>query len=345
MIEYDKSQSQTLITGVYRCGSSYITQLINLHPEIKASMYQVNVLRFVVDQFKPISEEAVFCQALEETCIRISERYNIELDVEGIKKILKTYKTVDYGIFYDTIMSSLYIKDNIKHWAEKNQLLWRDISRFLKMMPNGKAILVIRDPRSVLASFKKYTYVPPPAYLGAIFNCYDAMKYGLQLKDSADSDNVLIVKYENVARCPKEQLVKIWSFLGLNHYEITDNLEQNWLDAYGQPWYSNSVFAKNISTRNGFDIDASIKRWEKNILDSEIFLTEQVCGDLMSEYEYELSGIESNWPDTLRLFMSNDKMTDWFKNWLFHNEGVQQFPTDPTKKENWEENKPLEVTK
>ena len=28
---------------------------------------------------------------------------------------------------------------------------------FIKIMPNGKAIIVVRDPRSVLASFKKFT--------------------------------------------------------------------------------------------------------------------------------------------------------------------------------------------
>ena len=35
--------------------------------------------------------------------------------------------------------------------------MWREIPTFIGMLPNAKAIHIIRDPRSVLASFKKYT--------------------------------------------------------------------------------------------------------------------------------------------------------------------------------------------
>ena len=76
-----------------------------------------------------------------------------------------------------------FLEKNItKKWGRKTQLVWRQIPDFLKIFPKGKAINIIRDPRSVLASFKKSTYNPEPAYLGAIFNCYDQWKKSLLYK-------------------------------------------------------------------------------------------------------------------------------------------------------------------
>ena len=44
-------------------------------------------------------------------------------------------------------------------------------------MTNGKAIHILRDPRSVMLSYKKFTYHRKPAYLSAAFNSVDAMHY------------------------------------------------------------------------------------------------------------------------------------------------------------------------
>ena len=49
------STSQTLITGVYRTGTEYLTQLVNCHPNISATMYSVNIYRFVEGKYDPIN--------------------------------------------------------------------------------------------------------------------------------------------------------------------------------------------------------------------------------------------------------------------------------------------------
>ena len=115
-------------------------------------------------------------------------------------------------------MKNLFIKDSKKHvWAEKTQLVWREIPEFLKMFPRGKAIIVLRDPRSVLASFKKYTFNPEPAYLGAIFNCYDVMQNSLNYKKKYPS-KVLIIKYEELVLNPKKIIKKTLNFLNIKKY-------------------------------------------------------------------------------------------------------------------------------
>ena len=56
-----KSKSQTLITGSYRSGTEYITHLINSHPSISASMYQINIMRFA---YKKVTRGISFYELL-----------------------------------------------------------------------------------------------------------------------------------------------------------------------------------------------------------------------------------------------------------------------------------------
>jgi hypothetical protein len=329
-----KSNNQILITGVYRTGSEYVAQLIGRHPEISVSMYSVNVLRFIYRKYDPISERKQYLAALDDLEQRLQARYNRSLDRHRIIDALDKADKVDYGTFYDVVMSSLYLRGPAIHWAEKNQLLWREIPDFLGMMPNGKTILVIRDPRSVLLSFKKYTYAPPPAYLGAVFNCLDAMQHGLRYGRELPSDRFLMVRYEDAAQFPQETAEKIWRFLGLNgSFDVINNM--NWVDAYGHPWHANSSFHANDDPRP-FDIAESVNRWQSQIGGDELALVEGVCAESMQRCGYELSceGVH-DWLSVLRLFIHDDHVTGYFRHWLETGGGIQAFPTDPLAPANW----------
>lgn len=329
-----QSRSQTLITGVYRTGSEYIAQLVGRHPEISVSMYSVNVLRFIHKKYDPISDRKQYMTALDDLEQRLQSRYNRSLDRDRIVDVLDKADKVDYGTFYDVVMCSLYLREPAVHWAEKNQLLWREIPDFLSMMPNGKAILVIRDPRSVLVSFRKYTYAPPPAYLGAVFNCLDAMQHGLKYSQELSSDRFLMVRYEDAAHFPQETADKIWRFLGLNgSVDVTAN--PGWLDAYGRPWHANSSFHPNDDPRP-FNIAESINRWWSQISDGELALAEGVCGETMQKCGYKMSRKDvHDWLSALRLFIDDEQVTGYFRYWLETGMGIQAFPTDPVVPANW----------
>jgi hypothetical protein len=296
-------------------------------------MYSVNVLRFIWKRYDPISERGNYTAALNDLDSRLKTRYEKSLDMAVIMQTLSEYEIIDYGSLYDVVMTTLYLKPPATHWAEKNQLLWREIPAFLGMMPNGKAILIIRDPRSVLLSFKHYTYAPAPAYLGAVFNCYDSMIHGTELQAKYGSEKILVIRYEDVARDSQRFAERVWKFLGLEGtYDVTD--QSSWKDAYGRPWHANSSFHKNEDLRK-FDVEASINRWKKGLNGAEIYLVEGVCGELMKEYDYELSGDSCDWLSAIRLFVEDDKVMDYFRQWLATGRGIEEFPTDPLNPANW----------
>ena len=331
-----RSESQTLITGVYRTGTEYITHLLNAHPQLHASMYRVNVLRFAHGRFDPITEPAQWRKALDEMEQRIRTRYQIAINRTEIEAALIERAPITYGVLYDAVMTSLYLRDSKTHWAEKCQLLWREIPAFLDMMPNGRAILVIRDPRSVLASFKHITYAPPPAYLGGIFNCLDAMQQGLHLQATLPAERFTMVRYEDAARDPHTTARRLFRFLQLDDRaaETIFQHRDHWTDAYGRPWIANSAFHRGEADQP-FDVEAAIHRWRHVLSPEEVGFTEAVCGPLMQQFGYELSNVRSDWLAILKLFIADEAMTSHVRRWILTREGIEEFPTDPLNPANW----------
>ena len=297
-------------------------------------MYSVNMLRFVYGQYDPIESKDCQLAALKDLRGRLWERYRKELDTQSIMKEFEKRGDINYGNFYDVVMSSLYLTPETSHWAEKNQLLWREIPLFLDIMPNGKAIHIIRDPRSVLLSFKKYTNAPKPAYLGAVFNCLDSMLCALEYQNQLPRDRYRCIVYEELARNPQHVIDQLWKFLGLQSgFDVFDRSE--WVDAYGNPWYSNSTAQEN-SKKDSFNIEKSFTRWKSKLSESEVQFVEGVCGKALCEFDYSRISNEIDWPKTLKLIASDETIFQFFQNWIITGRGVQAFPTDPLNRENWE---------
>jgi hypothetical protein len=328
------SDSQCLMTGVYRSGTEFTSLLLSGHPDVSSTMYHVNVLRFCLGRYDPIDAPERLSAAVGDIAERLLDRYSIKLDADAVIDRCRAAPRVDYAVLYDSVMSTLWIDGTRRHWVEKAQLLWREIPRFIDMMPNGRAILVVRDPRSVLASFKRYTYAPPPAYLGAIFNCYDALQSALRYRRELPQERFLLVRYEEAALEPEAVRRQMFEFLGVDP-ERGALEPSRWRDASGAPWVANSSFDDGSG---GFDASSSVDRWKRGLEAAEIGLVESVCGDLLPAFGYEPSGVEFDWLDSLRLFLHDGAITEHFRRFLFRGEGVEAFPTDPLEPQNWEEN-------
>jgi len=326
-----KSKSQTLITGVYRTGSEYLTLMLNCHPELHASMYRVNVIRFLFRRYDPISDLDNLKNAINDVNTRLLERYGIPFDNERVFETAASEVRINYGTLYDIIMTELYIRNQIQHWAEKNQLLWREIPIFLGMMANGKAIHIIRDPRGVLASFKKYTTYRYPACLEAVFNCFDAMFTAVQHAQSL-GNYVRTVRYEDLVSSPEKVISQLWQFLGLSteHRLNKAHLE----DAYGKEWYSNSSFHEN-SPGDVFNVARAIDGWRQNLSVDEISLTEHVCGKLMAHFGYELCNMEKDLTRIEKLIQQDENIYRCYRDWDRTGTGIERFPADPLNKLTW----------
>jgi len=330
-----KSKSQTLITGVYRSGTEYITQLIGSHSDISATMYQINMFRNIKNRFEPISDKFNYKRAVE-FCASISKDrgFNLDYDVDSIVSALNKYEKVNEYIVYDVIMSFFYVDRKVAHWAEKCQLEWREISCFVDNMDNGYGVHIIRDPRSVLGSFKKHTNSKKPLYLTSIFNSLDSLQ---QFINDQGSDRICTIRYEDVLKNRLQQITLVWKMLGLKGYNDDIFNSDKWTNQFGNKWQSNSHSQKK-STVDNFDSDYAINEWKYSLTKEEVSLVEHVCGDAMKKCGYQLSG-EKLSAKILKTVKDNDILNNMMLDSERKNVGIQAFPYSPLDRDTWDRSK------
>ncbi len=331
-----QSDRQILITGCYRTGSEYITLLLNNHPRLAAAMYVCNFMRFCYDRYNPVDLESNFSALLADAAKRIESRWGKRLDVDRIMNHCFKQEKVTYGVLYDLMMSGLFLRNGKTGWAEKTQLVWTKIPAFLAMFPNGKVIHIIRDPRSVLASFRKFTFAPSPAYLGAIFNCYDSMKKSLEFKAIFTKTQYCTIKYEDILTNPERTLTGLFKFLDLSYDHDLFNTD-GWKDARGNKWHHNSAFPDKDEPIGNFNHTRAIHRWQEELSAGEIAFCEAVNSEYMQVYNYGKSMAAVNWKEFVNPLLTDETLDRYYRLWAEKNEGIEEFPCDPLKPENWQE--------
>ncbi|CAA6605005.1 hypothetical protein MTBLM1_40209 [Rhodospirillaceae bacterium LM-1] len=325
------SSSQTLITGVYRSGTEYLSQLLSGHPRLSCTMYHVNALRFVLNRYEPLGERKNLDRALADMNARLGKRYGLSVDADRVIDRMSSSGFSNWAGLYDAVMSELWLGEQKEHWAEKCQLVWREIPQFLREMPNGKAILLIRDPRSVTASFQRFTHAPAPAYLGAVFNSLDALQHAMKFQETLDPARFAAVRYEDLASDPERETARLYKFLGLDPSEARLD-PTSWIGETGQKWASNSSFSNGAR----FDVAASIKRWRDNLDPIDRGFVEAICKGAMEHWRYDSFGPPADWPEILRRVLPDANLTMMLRLALVNGEGTQAFPTDPVDPANWD---------
>ena len=329
------SDGQILITGTYRTGSEFLTHVLNCHPSLSATMYRVNLFRFIYRKYEPITDKSNQLRSLRDTADRLYERYKITLPVDRIMDSFSLIRNLRYADWYDIVMSQLYLSANpdLTHWAEKCQLVWREIPEFLGMFPQGKCVHIIRDPRAVLHSFKNYTNQPSPAYLGAVYNCYDSMRFAT-IYNEIYGDRVKVIRYEDLLGDPLAVAQLVWEFLGLS---AVDSIRYDgWTDAYGEPWYNNSSFYGN-NADDHFSREKALYGWKESLTEQEINFVSSICSVEMDRWGYD-SGTFDFLPSSLieNMIFDSPQLRRAMHLMNRYGIGIQEFPASPTDPSTWE---------
>lgn len=323
------SLTQTLLTGVYRTGTEYLVSLLQGHPELSATMYRVNAIRFLWDRFDPIEEPARRDDAIAAVAARVRQRYGVELDQDAVRAALPRSRGRGYGALYDALVATLEMRPGQTRWLEKNQLQWREIPAFLDSSGAGRAVVLLRDPRSVLASFKRFTTAPEPAYLGAAFNCLDCMTRLRSLHD----ERVLVLRYEDVLADPESARTQVLWHLGADPTQAGPLGAATMRDAYGRPWRHNSAFHER--SREAIDTAAAIDRGRRSLTPAEIVFVERVCGAAMEAWGYAADRPRADDTPLLRACAADPRLAPWWRHWQATGEGACGFPADPLDPRTW----------
>ena len=327
-----KQISPLFITGLWRSGTTLISRIMNNHEDFHITYDTVHFMRFSYNHYDPIENIKNAKKLIVDTSNRLKERYQLELSPTDVMEALDG--KYSYSNIYDEIMKNLFLQGKSQHqWGEKTNVAWTKIPDFFDLYPNGRVIHIIRDPRAVLYSWKKFTHAPGNIYLDSIQNSYDALSKAIEHNHLFASKRYVTIVYEELVTAPKETILKACEKLDI---EYTDSMldQSGFTDMHGASWKSNSIHdcdSKGIYT----DV---LDKWKDGLSDWEIALGELFTNDLLSEFGYKKYC--SEWSrEIVDHAISEALKSNFVSSGLLHllltNESFERYPSDPTDKNNW----------
>jgi hypothetical protein len=185
---------------------------------------------------------------------------------------------------YDELFRKLLDLEQEVYGSEKTELVGckntfseQFIGPLINTYPNIKIIQIIRDPRAVMASQNKSDVGTYPI-LFALRHWRKSIAYALEYVNN--TENFLLIKYEDFVENPVREMKKVCGFLGVIY-------EENMVDAgkykgkKGQKWEQNSSFGSSREITKKFS-----EKWKEVLKEKEVQFIEDLCEPEMKAFGY-----------------------------------------------------------
>jgi hypothetical protein len=331
----DKEHFNLLFSCGFRSGAGLLTSILNANKEVSICIDILKYWNFCHSRY-PDTNRNTLSNMLEELNSRLSVRFSITLDINRILE--KAGDIITHPNIYRLILQQVYCMDrDSRILGECEGLTWSKIPYYLDNISNSKAMLIIRDPRDVLVSFKKNTIAPDPDYLVAVFNCLGMMQSALEYS-RVYKDRFMCLRFEDLKAQPKEVVQAACQFLGITYNEEMLN-PLNWKKLGHKKWvpwenHGSSSFSEDIKLQQ-----SPVGRWRGMIDPLDHFICEWVLSDVMAEFEYipEFNSPSQEMLDTAVTRLSSSSLLEsCLYSFQTFNLGTEKYPLDPFNPVNWD---------
>lgn len=230
-----KNISLNFILSTGRTGSTLLSSMLNMHPEI-LSVSEEPFAYNLYPKYKDITNWTD--ETIEQFC------YDFYLFSEGklepqfgkkedIVKLLKEHQSILTGEYAIKLAYFAFFpnkdKSQVKSIVDKELKFHHFLNEVADFYPNSKFIILSRDPRdNVLIKIKraiKKKKVPSTVFLAKTWNYeYTTLNNKTKLLDPS---RCLKVKYEDLVKNPETVLKQISSFLNLPYNEVMLRYDEN----------------------------------------------------------------------------------------------------------------------
>lgn len=279
------------VIGAPRSGTTLLRLMLNRHPEVCVPP-EAGFLVWLYNKYSVearAGQKEKFLSDLKDT--KKIESWNLDFS------LLSGYLQRDSGGSYAELMDSIYrfyaervLGKEVEHFGDKNNYYLEHVDLLHKMFPSAKYVHIVRDGRSVAASYKrlmqkemrsKYAPVLPTdiadiasewrANILRVHESFDNLPGGLSIA----------VRYEDLVLHTEETLKRVSNFLGFDFhsdmltYYLTSEREGLEPTEYME-WKE-----KNLKP-----IDSSSVTAYQALSDGDRKHFESVNFDLLKEYQY-----------------------------------------------------------
>lgn len=321
------------LTGMYRSGTSLVSQVLNNHPRLRVIYDNLHFFRFYLGKYIPLEDR--YPDIVQEAKQRLGERWGIHVPADRILERLKANPTLELKDVYDAIMVETFCEgDGGIRWGEKSLIQWTNIPLFLQMFPTGQTIQILRDPRDVLASYREYTNETPYKYLDTAFAYLHCLNWAATTGASLPKDRYMLLRHEDLVTNPEETTRNICAFLRIQYDPVMFDFS-SYQDQKGDPWDGESSFGDSHEEITPI----SVGRWRSQLQPFETAFIESILGDLLPAFGYEPSGVKVGTADLRTIWErigATPLLQSRLRNWFETGQGVESYPSDPTNSVNWD---------
>ena len=326
-----KNIKTVFLTCGVRSGAALLTRMLSVSNEFKASSAILNFFRFFYNKYNPLSKKKNLTRAINDAYIRLKYRFDINIDKKEINQFFKK-NSITYKNLYKIFCFQIFKYQKFKYVGDKEGNAWRNIPEYLKMFPSGKVIIITRDPRDIICSFKKTTIAKKNDYLIALFNFVDLVNYYSRFNKKIKK-NIFLVKFSDIKEKPKITLKKICKFLNIKFNDKMIN-RKNFKDVKGIKWDDSKSFSFKGKLRN-----KTLNRWKLLISDEDLYLSQYIAKRQMIKMGYQISKkkIDENKKRIgMKKILTSKLLNQAYKDWIKTVEGSPNYPLDPTNPKNWD---------
>lgn len=180
-------------------------------------------------------------------------------------------------------------------------------------LSSAKCIVIVRDPRAVLASMLAFWHIDPSQVahpLSLLRAWRKQVALTLFLQHSLPAGTLITVRYEDCLVQPHKTAQTLCDFLGIPFHEAMLDTEKFKDYTTGGVWKANTSTTKNMQ---GLD-KQPMESWKKKLSSEAVALAELVCGAEMTLYGYNLNNVNSreNFTSLLHWYeLENAKKYSW----------------------------------
>ena len=186
----------------------------------------------------------------------------------------------------------LYADHNAKRrWGDKRPMYIQFLPELFALFPDAQVVIIVRDPRAVVASMKKLEW--PRAVIrdgtveGGTRRWLKAVAAGRLALRRYRRDQVLQIRYEDLVVDPTGVLSHVCSFLDLNDSGLKAMLEYH-VEGSDIPTPQRARYHPKVAKPV---TDEAVRSWAEVLTGDEIATIERLAGREMARYGYQLQQI------------------------------------------------------
>ncbi len=180
----------------------------------------------------------------------------------------------------------------------------------LACFPNAKAVVMVRDPRAVVASKNVSAEKYPWLFLARQWRKLAALAW-LAKHDEQLSGRVHLVRYEDLVQHPDAGVSELCEAVGVSFDKRLLDPEE-YRDGDGAPWFQNSSHYSQVRNFNR----GSLTRWRDVLSTEETAFIEAICWPEMLLLGYELEQFNPRRPDNTTFSSPPIVETDDLAGWI-----------------------------